>query len=105
MRVEQAVDPAFRDRSDLGRGDRQEVGGECQGFTVEVAVGLHVAVLEHDWIVDRRRQLDLSDAAREIERVSGGAGDLRAAPHGVGVLHRVLRMAVRRHDLRILHQQ
>ncbi len=86
MRVEEAVDAALGDGPHLGGGDGEEVGGKRQRFAVKVAVRLHIAVLEHDGVVDRRRKLDRGRAPGEVERVARGSRDLRAAAHRVGIL-------------------
>ena len=104
MRIEEAIDAALRDRADLGRGDGEEIGAEGERLAVEVAVGLDVAALQHDGIVDGRGQLDRGRPANEVESVARRACDLGAAAHRVRVLDRVLGMAMRGHDLRALHQ-
>jgi hypothetical protein len=102
--VEQAVDSALSDRAHLGRRDGEEIGGEGQRLAVEVAVGFHLAVLEHDRVVDRRVELYVRRATREVQRVARRARHLRAAADRVGILHRVLGVAVGDHHLRPVHQ-
>src|SRR5438045_2796938 len=99
MRIEEAIDAALRDRADLGRGDGEEIGAEGERLAVEVAVGLDVAALQHDGIVDGRGQLDRGRPANEVESVARRACDLGAAAHRVRVLDRVLGVAMRGHDL------
>src|SRR4029077_17761509 len=84
--VEEAVDATLGDRTDLGGRDGQEVSRKRQRLAVKVAVRLHVAVLEYDRIVDRRRELDRGRSPREVERVARSPGDLRTASHRVGIL-------------------
>ena len=105
MRVEHAVDAPLGDGADLCRGDGHEVGCEGERLAVEVAGRFDRAVLEHHRVIDCRSQLHRCGAARKLERVPRRAGDLRAAAHGVRVLHRVARMPVRRDDVRLAEQQ
>ncbi len=69
--VEQAVGPALRDRSDLGRGDREEVAGEPDRGAVEVAAGLDPSVGEDHRVVDRRAELVVGDPERRARRCRG----------------------------------
>src|SRR6266850_5276564 len=104
MRVEQAIDPPLGDGADLGRGDGQEVRGERERLAVEVAGRLDLSRLQYDRVVDRRGKLDGGDAAGKLQRVARRSRDLRAAPHRVGILHRVVRVAMRGDDAGTPHQ-
>ncbi len=103
--VQQTVDPAFGDRADLRRGDRQEVGGETERGAVEVAGRLDPAVRQHHRVVDDRDELPGGGDADEVERVPRRPGDLRRTPDGICVLHRVGQVVpVRVHDRGVLQQ-
>ena len=84
--VEQPVGAALGDGAEVGGGDGEEVQDVGDGRAVEVAVGLHAPVGQHDRVVDGGGQLAVGDQAGVREGVPAGARDLRGAAHGVGVL-------------------
>jgi hypothetical protein len=72
---------------------------EPERLSVEIAARQHLASLhQHGRVVDRRRQLRLEHRPHVRDPVAVGAVDLRHAPQGVGVLHEVVRLAMRGHD-------
>ena len=93
--VEEPVGPSFRHARDVRDGDRQEVEHVPDRRAVEVAVGLHAAVLGDDGVVDRRRELSFARPAwraracparrrRPAARSGGCTRPARACPPGRG---------------------
>src|SRR5690606_9148807 len=94
--VQQPVGAALGDGGQVGDGDGEEVQDVGDGRPVEVPVGLHPASpraeslggtpRQYDGIVDGGGEFTLGDQPGVGQRVASGAGDLRGAAHGVGVL-------------------
>ena len=105
VRIKQAIDPAFGDSANLRGGDGQEIRRKRKGLAVEVARRLDVAVLHHDRVVDCGSELHSRHAPGEVQRVARRARDLRAAADGVGILHRMMRVAMRGDDARSAQHQ
>ncbi len=84
--VQEPVGAALGDGAEVGDGDGEEVQDVGDRGAVEVAVGLHPAVGQHDGVVDGRGQLALGDQAGVGHGVAAGTRDLRGAAHRVRVL-------------------
>jgi hypothetical protein len=97
--VEHPVGATLRHRRHVGERDGEEVEDVRDRGAVEVAVRLDPAVVEHDRVVDRGRELGVGDAGGVVDGVAQPAGDLRGAAQRVGVLDAgVLRRVVRGDD-------
>lgn len=71
--VEQPVGAALGDGGEVRGGDGEEVQDVRDRGAVEVAVGLHAPVGQHDRVVDGRGQLALGDEAGVRHGVASGA--------------------------------
>ena len=79
-RVECPVRAALRDRGHVGNRDREEVQHVRHGRAVEVAVGLHTAVVGDHGIVDGGGELSRRDQTGVLDGVTSRAMHLRRAP-------------------------
>ena len=86
-RVEHPVGASLGDTRDVGDRDGQEVQHRGDRGAVEVAVGFHPAIRQHDRIVDGAGQFSAGDQAGVGGGVPGRAVHRRRAPQRVGVLH------------------
>ena len=69
--IQEAVDPALRDRPDLGQSDRKEVGRQSERRTVEVPAGLDPPVREDHRVVYSRLEFPLGDSRDEVQSNRG----------------------------------
>ena len=76
MTVEHAVDPALRDRGEVGGSNRQEVEHVAHRRAMKVAVRSNFAVFEHHRVVDGGGELTLGYRAGIGDGVTNRAGNL-----------------------------
>ncbi|OXC72128.1 hypothetical protein BSU04_43375 [Caballeronia sordidicola] len=89
-RIDQQRDPALRQRTNFRSGDSEVIGGECNGFRVEIAAREHFAgVREDQRIVRYGIRFDQQDIGRMAHLVETRAHDLRLATQAVRVLNLV----------------
>jgi hypothetical protein len=102
LRIDETLDAAFADSGESAEHDANEIEGEGQGLSVEVAAREDVASLgfaglelglsdlafvrEDQRVIDGGIHLDLKNLARVGQRVSHGSVDLRDATQGVRIL-------------------
>jgi len=89
VRIQATVGAPFTDACHISGRDRQEVQHVRDRCPVEVAVGLHPAILGDHRVVDHRVEFPTSNLFGVVDSVPRGAVDLRTAPQGVRVLHDV----------------
>ena len=105
VRVHEQRGAPFGERSDFGDGQSQHVGGEGDGFGVEVASGEHLTRIGKDQgVVGHRVRLGFEERRGLAEQVETGAHHLGLAADGVGVLDPVT-SEMRGADLAALHQR
>ncbi len=87
--IDQTVEPALGRRSQLGHGQRQEVGGEGQRLAVGMGIGKDARAaqaLDHQGIVAGRTKLDFDLAGHMGELVQAGAVNLGNGAQAEGIL-------------------
>jgi hypothetical protein len=98
--VDQQGDTPLRERSYLGDGQSEDIGGERHRLAMEIPSGKHFARIgEHQRIVGHRVRLDdkrRGDMAHEVE---ASAHDLRLATQAVRILHAIVVDQVRAANL------
>ena len=98
MTVEHAVNPALRDRGEVGGSNRQEVEHVAHRRAMKVAVRSDFAVFEYHRVVDGGGEFALGHRAGIGDCVANGSGNLRCAAQRVGILNLVITVTVAGND-------
>ncbi|OIQ68808.1 hypothetical protein GALL_495960 [mine drainage metagenome] len=104
-RVNHQRHAALSDGADFRDGERDHIGGETDGFGVEVATRDDEARLcQHQRVVGGGVRLDLQGASGHAQHVHRGTGDLGLAADAIGVLHAGVALTVAFADLAAVEQ-
>jgi len=103
--IDEEGDSAFGKATDFGAGNGEAIGGEGDGFGVEVAAAQNISRFgEDEGVIGDAVGFDMKDSGLGVDLLEDGTHDLGLATQGVGVLNAVVVFEVARADFGALEK-